>query len=314
MMVVAGVAQSGHTQTATRFTRRTFSRLSVQTRAANFEQTIMNAARQEEVDPNVIWVIAYNETRFRPWLVSSKGAQGLMQFLPSTAARFGLRDPFDSKAAIEAAARYVSYLSKMFGGRLDSILAAYNAGEGTVLAYMCGRPFRIGSKTINAAGTKTIGGIPPYIETTTYVGRGLKVYRWLESRRAFPLSAAHTGLPDFISPAIAGISLVDPELGLKQSFAAPRDIGRGGIPTSGSPRQAPLREPQKNIGTDSPKNIEIFYDPRSGNRFLLRRGKRSVRLPDSGPVVVSADIRTGVESHARTTFFASADPASLIPQ
>jgi len=116
----------------TNFTRNQFSRFPVLTRAAYFENEILQAANREGVDPNVLWAIAYNETRFRPWLTSPKNAQGLMQFIPSTAARYDLTNPYEPVSAIRAAARYVKYLSNLFGGRLDSILAAYNSGEGTV--------------------------------------------------------------------------------------------------------------------------------------------------------------------------------------
>jgi hypothetical protein len=49
----------------------------------------------EGVDPNVLWTIAYNETRFRPWLTSPKNAKGMMQFIPATAVRFDLSDPYN---------------------------------------------------------------------------------------------------------------------------------------------------------------------------------------------------------------------------
>ena len=174
LAVFAAFASVDRAQSPRQLTTREFSRFNVLTRASYFEQSILNAAKAEGVDPKILWAIAYNETRFRPWLTSNKGAKGLMQFIPATAARFDLRDPYDPAASITAAARYVKYLSRAFGGRLDSILAAYNAGEGTVLAYLNGRPLRTGSKIINAGGGTTIGGVPPYTETTGYVGRGLK--------------------------------------------------------------------------------------------------------------------------------------------
>ena len=81
-------------------TRQQFSRLNVLSRAAYFEREILKAANDEGVDPNVLWTIAYNETRFRPWLQSPKNARGLMQFIPSTAARFDLSDPYQPIPAI----------------------------------------------------------------------------------------------------------------------------------------------------------------------------------------------------------------------
>ena len=117
-------------------TRAQFSRISVLERAGFFEPTISRIALEEGVDPYLLWTIAYNETRFRPWLKSFAGAEGLMQFIPATAARFNLPDPYQPEPAIRAAARYVRFLQNRFGGRIDSILAGYNAGEGAVDAYL----------------------------------------------------------------------------------------------------------------------------------------------------------------------------------
>lgn len=146
--------------------------MDVLSQAALFERTIADAARKEGVDPLVLWTIAYNETRFRPWLTSSRRAQGLMQFIPATAARFGLADPYEPTASIHAAARYVKYLGRLFDWRLDSVLAAYNSGEGTVAAYLYGKAFRSNGRLINASGSRTEGGVPPYQETLNYVSRG----------------------------------------------------------------------------------------------------------------------------------------------
>ena len=109
-------------------TRNALSRMSVLSRAELFERTIVEAARKEGVDPLILWTIAYNETRFRPWLTNPKNARGLMQFIPATAARFGLVDPYEPRAAIYAAAKYVKYLDGLFGRRIESVLAAYNSG------------------------------------------------------------------------------------------------------------------------------------------------------------------------------------------
>jgi soluble lytic murein transglycosylase-like protein len=114
--------QAGFGQT-TVLTRAQFSRFSLLNRARFFEPTISRIAAEEVVDPYLLWTIAYNETRFRPWLKSYAGAEGLMQFIPATAARFNLPNPYLPEPAIRAAARYVRFLSNRFGGRIDSILA-----------------------------------------------------------------------------------------------------------------------------------------------------------------------------------------------
>jgi len=92
-----------------------------------------------------------------------------MQFMPATAARYGLRDPHNPEQAIDAAARYVRDLLKKFDGRVDLALAAYNAGEGAVISFMTGKPLLLrDGRIVNVRGVVT-GGIPPYAETREYV-------------------------------------------------------------------------------------------------------------------------------------------------
>jgi hypothetical protein len=199
-------------------TRREFSRFSVIQRARFFEPTISRIAAEESVDPYLLWTIAYNETRFRPWLVSPAGAEGLMQFIPATAARFNLFNPYQPEPAIRAAARYVRFLSNRFGGRIDSILAGYNAGEGAVDAFLTGRTIRAGSKIINGRGIKTVGGVPPYQETIGYVARGLVVYRLLRTRQLFSGAAVSSVYPLTVSESVARVWLRDPEIGFNGSL------------------------------------------------------------------------------------------------
>jgi len=99
-----------------------------------------------------------------------------MQFMPDTARRYGLQNPHDPRAAIDAGARYLRDLLVRFNGRLDLALAAYNAGEGTVESFLTGRPLRLTSgKIINPRGLVT-GGLPPYAETRTYVNSILRLF------------------------------------------------------------------------------------------------------------------------------------------
>jgi soluble lytic murein transglycosylase-like protein len=94
-----------------------------------------------------------------------------MQFIPETAIRYGLLNPHDPKAAIDAAARYLRDLLRKFDGRVDLAVAAYNAGEGAVDAFRTGRPLLLRTgKVINPRGLIT-GGIPPYPETRSYVNQ-----------------------------------------------------------------------------------------------------------------------------------------------
>lgn len=289
------------TNAQTVMTRQQFSRLNVLARASVFEREMLKAANDEGVDPNLLWTIAYNETRFRPWLTSPKNARGLMQFIPSTAARFDLADPYESIPAIRAAAKYVKYLSGLFAGRVDSILAAYNSGEGTVSAFLTGRALRDGRKIINAGGQKTIGGVPLYSETVGYVGRGLKIYRWLIARQTFANASYKATFPNVISASVARVSLYDPELGSVPNFIIPTVIQESSsrmTVAQNQPINAPSEQPK-----NEPKTQEIFYDPRSGNRYVLSENGK-VKLPDDGAVVVSVDTRRPANI-ARSLFFAA---------
>lgn len=288
-------------------TRQQFARFDVLTRAAYFEKEILKAANEEGVDPHILWAIAYNETRFRPWLTSPKNARGLMQFIPSTAARFDLQNPYEPVSAIRAAASYVRYLSNLFGGRVDSILAAYNSGEGTVSAYLYGRALRNGQKIINPNGLKTIGGVPPYTETVQYVGRGLQIYRWLISRQTFPEQAIRAKFPQMISSAVARVQVSDKELGNVPNFkilAAVSPIKPGNTANPAAVIAAETNEQNEESVLQETKSTEVYYDSRSGNRYLIGNGKRQ-KLPDAGNVVINGDSRPETTNLARSTFFSA---------
>jgi hypothetical protein len=218
LIVILASLQTASFGQANVLTRTEFSRFSVVQRARFFEPTISRIAAEEGVDPYLLWTIAYNETRFRPWLRSYAGAEGLMQFIPATAARFNLFNPYQPEPAIRAAARYVRFLSNRFGGRIDSILAGYNAGEGAVDAFLTGRTIRAGKKIINASGLKTVGGVPPYRETIGYVARGLVVYRLLRARQMFPGVFEMSVYPLAVSESVARVWLNDPEIGFNGSL------------------------------------------------------------------------------------------------
>jgi soluble lytic murein transglycosylase-like protein len=112
-------------------------------------------ARQYDIEPRLIQAIITVESNFNPQAVSRAGAQGLMQLMPDTAARYQVRDPFNPQANIEGGIRYLKDLLHLFPGDLQRVLAAYNAGEQAVYQY---------------------GGMPPYPETRRYVERVLSLY------------------------------------------------------------------------------------------------------------------------------------------
>ena len=111
---------------------------------------------QYGVDPFLIYCTMAQESSFTAGATSPKGAQGLMQLMPDTAARYGVINPYDAAQSIKGGTRYLKDLLTMFNGRVDLALAGYNAGEGAVMKY---------GKTI-----------PPYSETRNYVKLILKRY------------------------------------------------------------------------------------------------------------------------------------------
>src|SRR5215510_14348291 len=112
---------------------------SIKQRAQSLEPYFLDSAKRYGIDPRILRVLCYLESRFRLDAVSSKGARGPMQFMPETAARYGLTNPHDPGAEIDAAARYWKYLLRRFVCWFDLGIGAYNAGEGTVDAFQKGQ-------------------------------------------------------------------------------------------------------------------------------------------------------------------------------
>lgn len=173
LMLVCWFAIPAHAQ-------RKQSEDDIAVRARPYEQFITSAAAKYGADPILLYVVGYMETRFNPAAISKRGARGIMQFMPATAARYALGDPHNPQAAIDAAARYLRDLAVRFDYRADLVLAAYNAGEATVEAYLKGRTVVVGNRIINPKGVIT-GGIPPYRETRSYVARGMALLKTLRS-------------------------------------------------------------------------------------------------------------------------------------
>ncbi len=132
-------------------------------RAAAFEAHIREAAAANSLDPELLRAVISVESAFNPRAVSTAGARGLMQLMPQTARRYGVRDSFDPRQNIHGGARYLRYLIEHFANDLELVVAAYNAGEAAVERY--GRR------------------IPPYRETRQYVPRVLDRYRALVASR-----------------------------------------------------------------------------------------------------------------------------------
>jgi hypothetical protein len=114
------------------------------------QQLVTAAAQAIGLNPRLVLAVIAVESAFNRLAVSPKNAQGLMQLLPETAVRFGVRDPFDEKENVRGGVTYLHDLLKRFNGDLILALAAYNAGEQVIIDR---------------------GGVPPYPETKDYIGR-----------------------------------------------------------------------------------------------------------------------------------------------
>ena len=120
---------------------------------------IRRAAERHGVDPLLVHAVVRAESGYDPNAVSRKGAAGLMQLMPETARRYGVTNRFDPAANLDAGVRYLRDLLSVFDGNVALALAAYNAGERSVLR----------------AG----GRVPDYRETAEYVRRVRMYYRGL---------------------------------------------------------------------------------------------------------------------------------------
>jgi soluble lytic murein transglycosylase-like protein len=97
------------------------------------ESHIKEAARRYDVAEDLVVAVIEVESQFNPYAVSHRGAQGLMQLMPATAASLGVRDAFDPRDNVDGGVRHLRWLLDRFEDDLPTVLAAYNAGEGTVL-------------------------------------------------------------------------------------------------------------------------------------------------------------------------------------
>jgi hypothetical protein len=142
------------------------------TGSAQIDKLIRENGTRYGVDPYLIFCVMEQESHFHPRVVSPKGARGLMQLMPGTGAHYGVRNPFDPAQNIMGGTKYLKKLLEQFNGRVDLVLAGYNAGEGAVMKY--GR------------------NVPPYKETRDYVKKISARYK-----RGKPIGAAD--VPDAVA-------------------------------------------------------------------------------------------------------------------
>jgi soluble lytic murein transglycosylase-like protein len=134
--------------------------------AVDLDQVVRDAANKNRLDPDFVSSVIRAESNFKTHAVSKKGAQGLMQLMPGTAAQLGVVDPFDPKANVEAGTAHLSALLDLYHDDPIKALAAYNAGA-----------FRV----------KQYNGVPPYQETRAYVS---KIVRDFNAKKRAQMKAA----------------------------------------------------------------------------------------------------------------------------
>ena len=123
---------------------------------------IKKASNSSGVPAELVWAVVSAESNFNYRAISPRGALGLMQLMPETAAELGVRDPFDPEENITAGAKYLRQLLKQHND-MGHALAAYNAGPATVARHK---------------------GIPPFEETRKYVAKVMASYSKEKNRKA----------------------------------------------------------------------------------------------------------------------------------
>jgi soluble lytic murein transglycosylase-like protein len=142
---------------------------------------VYKLAPQFGIEPGLAYAVIKAESNFNVHALSDKNAQGLMQLIPETAARFRVNKPFDAEQNIRGGLSYLQWLLAYFKGNVPLVLAAYNAGEGTVDRFR---------------------GVPPYPETQGYIKRIQQIF----ALQQHPFDERITAP----SPALPGIASVRP--------------------------------------------------------------------------------------------------------
>jgi soluble lytic murein transglycosylase-like protein len=145
------------------------------TTAFDLDQVVREASSRNRLDPDFVSSVIMAESNFKTHAVSKKGAQGLMQLMPATAAQLGVADPFDPKANVEAGTAHLSALLDRYNNDPVKALAAYNAGAHRVKQY---------------------NGVPPYRETRAYIN---KIVRDFNAKKRAQMKAA--GVTNASNPA-----------------------------------------------------------------------------------------------------------------
>lgn len=253
-------------------------------RAALYEGIIEEEAALAGVDPRLVWTVMRIESDFKLRAHSPAAADGLMQFIPATARRFGV-DTRNARSSIRGGCAYLKFLLARYDGDVDAALAAYNAGEGAVDAYRYGFTiYRKGRAPINPGAVRTQSGIPPYAETRRYVARARRVFRSVEwdSKFSGALVARHAvrwpaaslpTVPRAASPvgrvetARAAATDVSPRV---SAPVTPSGAARGGADVAAASRTETRAEGfSVFVAGGLQAEAARFVDPHSGSVFVI---------------------------------------------
>ncbi|MGB8992793.1 MAG: lytic transglycosylase domain-containing protein [Desulfobaccales bacterium] len=178
-----GQGSSASVSDVDRFSRRVPSRVVNLIKLKRLEMVVKKYARRYGVDEDLVWAVIRQESGFNPHAVSPKGAMGLMQLMPGTAAQMGVADPFDAEQNIAGGIKYLDHCLNRFNQNIGLALAAYNAGPDNVVKYQ---------------------GCPPFQETRQYVASILQAYAGESIRADLKLidwsSVTAEDLPDTALP------------------------------------------------------------------------------------------------------------------
>lgn len=215
----------------------------------NYDNLIATAARLNGVDPALMKAMMHTESGFNPNARSPVGAHGLMQLMPATAKRFGVKDVWNPAENINGAARYLAVLNKQFGGDTNRVIAAYNAGEGNVRKY---------------------GGIPPFKETQDYVKKVMSRYGDYNGGSSSPTVSQRT------ANMLARLAIFD-----GRDFSVTSNFGGRNAPVAGAstnhngidlgaPKGTPIYAPEDGVlgGNQTSKGgNQLWVNGASGYRF-----------------------------------------------
>jgi hypothetical protein len=168
---------------------------------------IDNAARTHGVDPRLVHAVIRAESGYNERALSNKGAVGLMQLIPATAERMGVKNIYDPIENIFGGTKYLAFLLNMFNGNVELALAGYNAGENAVI--------RHGHR------------IPPFAETQAYVPKVLSFYKSPELNRFVPESNRSASIPKNPPTNVASVT--------PSPTRAPAATGPASVPLTAAP-------------------------------------------------------------------------------